>query len=49
LIQNGSEAKRDMDAFLQVQRECFACRSCDGVIDQHHKRCSECGKAADNK
>lgn len=46
LIQNGLDAKRDMDAFLQAQRECFACKSCGGVIDQHHQRCSECGKDA---
>ncbi|MBP1756915.1 MAG: hypothetical protein H6Q59_3313 [Firmicutes bacterium] len=43
LIQNGSDAKNDMDAFLQVQREFFACRSCGGIIDQHHQKCSECG------
>ena len=49
LIQNGLDAKRDMDAFLQMQRDCFTCISCGGIIDQHHKRCSECGKAIDNK
>lgn len=49
LIRNGSDAKRDMDAFLQAQRACFACQSCGGVIDQHHKRCSECGKNIDSK
>ena len=49
LIQNGSDAKRDMDAFLQTQRECFTCKSCGGIIDQHHQKCSECGKNTDNK
>ena len=48
LLQNGSDAKRDMDAFLQAQRERFAC-TCGGIIDQHHKRCSECGKGIDSK
>lgn len=42
LIQNGLDAKRDMDAFLQAQRERFTCKSCGGIIDQHHKKCSEC-------
>ena len=49
LIQNGMEAKRDMEGFLQAQRERFTCGSCGGVIDQHHKRCSECGKTVDSK
>ena len=43
LIQNGLDAKRDMDAFLQAQRELFTCKLCGGIIDQHHQRCSECG------
>lgn len=47
LIQNSSDAKQDMDSFLYAQRECFACKSCGGVIDQHHRRCSECGKSID--
>lgn len=49
LIRNGSDAKRDMAAFLQAQRERFACGSCGGVIDQHHGRCSECGEGAGSK
>lgn len=49
LIQNGLDAKQDPAAFLQAQRTRFACGSCGGIIDQHHQRCSECGKAADNK
>jgi uncharacterized OB-fold protein len=44
LIQNGTDAKRDMDAFLQTQIERFSCKSCGSIIDQHHQRCSECGK-----
>jgi ribosomal protein L37AE/L43A len=44
LIQNGTDAKRDMDAFLQAQRERFSCESCGSIIDQHHQKCSECGK-----
>ncbi len=44
LIQNGLDAKRDMEAFLQVQKELFTCKFCGGIIDQHHQSCSECGK-----
>lgn len=43
LIKNGLDAKQDMDVFLQTQKERFTCKSCGGVIDQHHRRCSECG------
>lgn len=45
LVQNGLDAKKDMDAFLQAQKERFTCKSCGGVINQHHRCCSECGKA----
>lgn len=44
LIQNGLDAKSDMPAFLEAQKERFTCRECGGIIDQHHKRCSDCGK-----
>ena len=43
LVKNGVNAKQNMDAFLQEQKERFTCKSCGGVIDQHHKKCSECG------
>lgn len=43
LIQNGFDAKQDMAAFLEAQRKRFTCKSCGGVINQHHKKCSECG------
>lgn len=43
LVQNGQDAKACMDAFLQAQRARFACQACGGVMDQHHKRCTECG------
>ena len=43
LIQNGLEVKRCMDDFLQSQKDFFTCKSCGGIIDQHLKRCSECG------
>ena len=42
LVQNGLSAKQNMDVFLQAQNERFMCKSCNGVIDQHHKKCSEC-------
>jgi len=44
MVQNGYDAKQDMDAFMLAQRERFLCKSCGGVIDQHHRRCSECGE-----
>lgn len=44
LVQNGLNARMDMNAFLQAQKERFTCKFCGGMIDQHHQRCSECGK-----
>lgn len=44
LVQNGMDAKRDMAAFLQAQKARFTCDACGGVIDQHHGRCSACGR-----
>lgn len=44
LIQNGLDARADMEAFLKSQRERFLCKVCGGVIDQHHQICSDCGK-----
>ncbi|MDL2218942.1 DUF3795 domain-containing protein [Ruminococcaceae bacterium OttesenSCG-928-O06] len=46
LIQNGFDAKRDMNTFLQAQKERFTCTSCGGAIDQHRRCCSECGAPA---
>ena len=43
LVQNGTDARADMAAFLTAQQEYFTCKSCGGVIDQHRQRCSECG------
>ena len=43
LVQNGMDAKQDMTAFLQAQMGRFTCKSCGGIIDQHHRRCSDCG------
>lgn len=43
LIQNGLDARADMDAFLESQRERFSCEACGSIIDQHHKKCSDCG------
>lgn len=30
--------------FVRTERERWTCRSCGGVIDVHHGRCSACGK-----
>ena len=43
LVQNGRDARENMDAFLAAQRARFTCGLCGGVIDQHHRRCGECG------
>lgn len=42
LVRNGMDAKADIDAFLAAQKKRFRCEQCDGVVDQHHKKCSEC-------
>lgn len=44
LIQNGLDARCDMDAFLRAQAEAFTCDACGGVMDQHVRACSVCGK-----
>lgn len=43
LVQNGQDAKRDMNDFLEIQRKRFICTVCGGIVDQHHRKCSECG------
>lgn len=42
IIQNGYDAKNDMDAFLEAQKIRFTCKHCGSIIDQHHRRCSVC-------
>ena len=44
LIQNGRDAAKNMASFLESQKKRFTCPVCGGIIDQHHKKCSECGK-----
>lgn len=41
LVQNGIDAKSDMEIFLDNQRKRFTCDNCGGIIDQHSKICSE--------
>ncbi len=43
LVQNGNDAKQDMVTFLRKQAERFTCKACGGIIDQHRRKCSECG------
>lgn len=45
LIQNGLDANKDMDLFLQTQKNIFTCKKCSGIIDQHYKKCSDCGRS----
>ena len=45
LIQNGADAKQDMQTFLHQQKLRFTCTVCGGIVDQHRCRCSECGSA----
>ncbi len=44
LVQNGLDAKRDWNSFLLAQKERFSCAVCGQIIDQHHRRCSGCGR-----
>ena len=46
LIENASGAKWDIPEFLQSQKELFTCKSCNGIINQHRKRCSDCEQGA---
>jgi len=47
IVQNGLDARKDMQVFLKEQKERFICNLCVGIINQHHKICSECGKPID--
>jgi hypothetical protein len=45
LIENGMAAKRGgLRAFMESERRRWACPACEGVVDQHRRRCSECGE-----
>lgn len=44
LVQNGLDAQQNMELLMEAQRKRFSCQQCGGVIDQHHRKCSECGK-----
>ena len=43
LVQNGMEAKENMEAFLQALRIRFTCPECGGIMNQHQQKCSVCG------
>ena len=44
LIENGVRAKGSMNKFLAEQKKKYTCKFCGGIIDIHHKKCSNCGK-----
>jgi hypothetical protein len=44
IIENAKGARWDKPKFLKSQKELFTCSSCGGIINQHRKTCSECGK-----
>lgn len=44
LVQDGLDARNDLEAHAEALRKRFTC-ACGGIIDQHHRKCSECGKA----
>jgi negative regulator of replication initiation len=46
LIENTQDARWNIPEFLKSQKEYFTCKSCGGIINQHKKACSECGKEA---
>ena len=44
LIENNNYIKQyGFDKFYRRQKLLFTCKKCGGVIDVHHKKCSECG------
>ncbi|MGL4605851.1 MAG: DUF3795 domain-containing protein [Eubacteriaceae bacterium] len=45
LVQNGLDARQDMASFLKAQKKRFTCEICGGIINQHHRHCSECGSS----
>lgn len=46
LVENSNIVKADgLENFYEQQKELFTCKHCDGVIDVHHRKCSECGKS----
>ena len=42
LIQDGLEARKDLSSFLNNQKEHYTCRICGGIVNLHHRKCSEC-------
>jgi len=47
IIENAKGARWDIPAYLKAQQELFTCKSCGGIINQHRKTCSDCGKEKD--
>ncbi|WP_099203465.1 DUF3795 domain-containing protein [Miniphocaeibacter massiliensis] len=43
IIENSKKAKENTKKFLEEQVEIYTCKECGGVIDVHHKKCSDCG------
>ncbi|MCP4135173.1 MAG: DUF3795 domain-containing protein [bacterium] len=45
LVENSLTVKeKGLENFFQTDRERWTCTECGGVISQHDKECSECGK-----
>lgn len=43
LIENSNFIKEHgLSAFMQKEKERYACKKCGGVIDRHYGKCSEC-------
>jgi ribosomal protein S27AE len=36
--------EKGMDYYLKHEKERLKCPECSGVLNIHHKKCSECGK-----
>jgi DNA-directed RNA polymerase specialized sigma subunit len=47
IIENARSAEWNIQKFLKSQKELFTCSSCGGIINQHRKICSECGREID--
>jgi hypothetical protein len=45
LVENSNYIKENgIQAFMQNERERYTCKKCNGIIDQHYGKCSECEK-----
>jgi hypothetical protein len=45
LLENGNYIRDNgIQAFMKGEKERYSCKKCDGIVDQHYGKCSECEK-----